>query len=133
MHLAGPIVGGNRRTQWPKKGAMLAYVAGRSGLVQNQIKMKSNPNTNSPRSTLRKRLTETRERTVPPVYEEHLRFIISSLAPKNGNVRLTYFFAVSSSVVRLVAGKNAMEILHKSQRIFNRRFWPPGDGARRRF
>ena len=110
---AGPTLGGNgRRSQWPKKNCNArAYVADRVGsdpeLNRAEVQFRT-PHLNN--STL-ERLTKTRERAVPPVYEEHLRCIILLLLPT----------VVSFVFLLLFRGRQkCTEILHKSQLIFNR-------------
>ena len=79
----GPTLGGNGRpSQWPKKKCNARIRGRRVGsdpeLNRAEVQFRT-PHLNN--STL-ERLTKTRKRAVPPVYEEHLRCINLLLLPK---------------------------------------------------
>ena len=89
----GPTLGGNGRpSQWPKKKCNARIRGRRVGsdpeLNRAEVQFRT-PHLNN--STL-ERLTKTRERAVPPVYEEHLRCIIILLLPTMGFVRFLLLF-----------------------------------------
>ena len=121
------LSGGNGRSQWPKKSC-IARIRGRP--------LGSDPELNRAEVQSEHHISKTAlsgglPRLASALYHQSTRNIFALLflllLPKMA--LFVFIFAVSSSVVRLVAGKNAMEILHKSQRIFNRRFWRPPAGA----
>lgn len=113
---AGPTLGGNGRSQWPKKVTMLR-IRGRTlgsdpELNRAEVQTEHHLTTNSALN----RLTETRERAVPPVYEEHLRCIIL-LLPKMGF--RSFLLAVSFRRRLPPRGRQkCMESVHKSQLLF---------------
>lgn len=73
----GPTLRGNGRSQWPKKVTMLRIRGRTLGSDPELNRAEIQSEHHLPTNSTLKRLTKTRERAVPPVYEEHLRVLFS--------------------------------------------------------